>query len=164
MAKKEVKRSNKTSVKVNNKASNKANKNKRAKNKNKQDASNKKANNLSLANLRKQREIEEEDEDNLVRDVDLSSDDEADTSRAQKRKRQEDADKIEDCELNYKLKPYMIKDLKAKREKAFALPIKTEGGFLVKNTRKPIEIEETKAASKIESKFKNIYFKNLVKI
>lgn len=57
-----------------------------------------------------------------------------------KRKHVEEADQFENCELNYKVKTYLKDGMKIRQEKAFALPIKTETGALVKNLRKAMVI------------------------
>lgn len=135
MVKKPVKRSSKTSVKVGNKAANKANKSKG----NKGNKANKRANNVSLAKHRQKLDDENEqaDESNPEQST---QEDYNNTSRSEnKRKRVEEVDKLEDCELHYKVKTYLKDDMKKRRDKTFALPVKNESGRMVKNTRKPIE-------------------------
>ena len=76
-----------------------------------------------------------------------------------KRKRLEESDRLEDCELNYKVKGYLKDGMKARREKSFALPVKNESGRMVKNTRMPLETPEGEQNQK-EVNFKGKKGKN----
>ncbi len=148
MIKKAVKRSTKTtSVKVNNKAQNKANRTKQSKTAKKRKQQDGRANNISLARQKFQDDVE-------------SDEDEADTndyveednySGGTKRKRATETDKPEEFEDNYKVKTYLKEGAKARNEKIFALPVKNESGRMVRNTRKPIEeVEESKWTKKVQ--------------